>query len=171
MDNKSHDYTVVRLDHDPHSGWNILTPILVQKSATKAAEAVNLSAAPDDTGDVAFEHLKSGAIISLNSVCHEYHNTSLEELSKYLLLGLNTHGAVTTRDIEVDGAKALESSVDAAVNERHLSGETQEYPVRVRAVVLRKSGCTFDLLYIARPNVFNELLPNFDRFLRGFHAQ
>ncbi|MBI3544271.1 MAG: hypothetical protein HY075_13455 [Deltaproteobacteria bacterium] len=169
MDSKSHDYTVVRLDREKGHEWHLLSP----SSSGGQPQSSSSSPSPDDTGDLAFEHRGSGSIVSVNSVCREYRDASLEDLSKYLLLGLNTRGPVVTQDIELDGAKALESTVDAAMNQRQpSSGERkfEETPVRVRAVVLRKRSCTFDLMFVARPDVFDELLPIFNRFLKGFHA-
>lgn len=160
VDNKSHDYTVVRLDRDPSSQWRLI-------SSEPAAE----NPSSEENADVAFEHKKTGAIISLNSVCREYRDASLEELSHYLLMGLNTRGDVALRDLQIDGVKALESNVDAAMNERKPSGESGEYPVRVRTVVLRKAGCTYDLMYIARPRYFAQEASAFERFLKGFHVE
>ncbi len=173
VDNKSHDYTVVRLDRDKEHAWHILTLVAVETKANQPQSGPR-GPTPDDTGDLAFEHHASGAIISVNSVCQEYRDASLDELSKYLLLGINTRGPVLTQDIQVDGTKGLESTVEASMNQRAPSGQSQSdeaVPVRVRAIVMRKSGCTYDLLFIAKPSVYDQLSPTFDRFLKGFHAQ
>jgi hypothetical protein len=172
VDNKSHDYTVVRLDREKDREWRFLAPGR-SSSAQSGAEPTY-----DDTGDVAFEHRSTGAIISVDSVCHEYRDASLDELTHYLLLGLKTEGPVVTQPAEVDGVNALDSSVQASMNRRTPSSGTPtkagrpegETPVRVRAVVLRKNGCTFDLMYIASPEHFTEQLPTFERFLKGFHV-
>lgn len=174
VDNKSHDYTVLRLDREPGRGWRILS---IESSESKSHQPQNGSSSHSlgDTGDVAFEHQASGTIISLNSVCTEYREASLGDLSRYLLLGLNTRGPVVSEDIEVDGTKALSSTVEAYMSERSPSGSTTgrptEIPVKVRAVVLRKTGCTYDLMFVARPRYFDELAPTFERFLKEFHAE
>lgn len=157
---------VVRLDREHGEEWR---PLSAEAARGESRDPGGLPA--QDAGDLAFEHRRTGAIISMNSVCREHRDSTLEELSRNLLMGLNTQGQAATRDLEVDGSKALESTVDAGITTRRPSGETEEMPVRVRAVVLRKSGCTYDLMYIARPAVFDELSPVFDRFLKGFHAQ
>jgi hypothetical protein len=166
VDNKSHDYTVVRLDRERNQEWRVLAP----GRETGANRAQEGAPSYEDTGDVAFEHRSTGAIISVDSVCNEFHDASLDELTHYLLLGLKTEGPVVTQPTEVDGVHALESSVEAAMNRRSPSSGAKETPVRVRAVVLRKSGCTFDLMYIASPEHYDEQLPTFERFLKGFHA-
>lgn len=166
VDNRSHDYTVVRLDREPGRDWLVLSP-----GARSNRQTDDSNGSPEDTGDIAFEHSKAGAIISLNSVCHDQRDASLEELSRYLLLGLNTRGPTVTRSLELDGVKALEATVDAEMSQRQPNGGSEELPMRVRAVVLRKNGCTYDLMFIARPSAFDGLLPTFERFLKGFHAE
>lgn len=160
VDTKSHHYRVVRLDYDDSHEWRRLQ-----------------TASPDvpdtEEGDVAFEHQKTGTIISLNSVCGQTRETSLEDLSKYLLLGIDTRGPVASRELEVDGNKALESTVEATMGTRTPSAKNgaATHPVRVKAVVMRKNACTFDLMFIAQPQSFEALEPTFERFLKGFHAE
>lgn len=150
VDTKSHDYTVMHLERETDGAW--------QRIST-------------GEGDVAYEHNKSGSIVSLNSVCGQTRETSLEDLSKYLLLGIDTRGEVQTREIQVAGVNALESTVQASMGTRKPSGNgSSDRPVKLKAVVLRKGPCTYDLMYIAQPAVFNEHLPTFERFLKGFHA-
>lgn len=150
VDTKSHDYNIVRLDRESEGQWQSIST---------------------SEGDVAYEHKSSGTIISLNSVCGQTRETSLEDLSKYLLLGIDTRGQVEAREIEVAGVKALESTVEASMGTRKPSGNSaSERPVKLKAVVLRKGPCTYDLMYIAQPQVFKEHLPTFERFLKGFHA-
>ena len=156
VDNKSHDYTVLRLDRGSSQEWHTLTPSSHEES--------------QESGDLAFEHKKTGSIISINSVCQEHGDATLEELSRNLLMGLNTQGKIKTTEINIAGVAALESTLNAGMSPKNSNNESNIFPVKVRAVVLRKNGCTFDLMYIARPHFFNEILPNFDRFLRGFSA-
>jgi hypothetical protein len=178
VDNQSHDYKVVRLDRESPHEWDILTPLSrPSKSAPEAGEEVQHA---DDSGDIAFEHRESGAIISLNSVCREYRNASLEDLTENLLMGLNTTGEIQTKEIELDGTKALEAHVEASMSGRSPGNQkpskkkgkpTEDHePVRVRTVVMQKHGCTYDLMYVATPSAFEKLTPVFERFLKGFHA-
>ncbi len=146
VENKSKNYTYLRLDKSPEQQWRILSHSQEQEKE-----------------DIAYEHNHTKIIISLNSVCRNYSdNTSLDLLSKNLLRGLYQKGERQNKEIEVDGVKALESTVDT-VN----PGNTI---IRVRTVVLKKSNCTYDLLYISKPELFEKYLPDFDRFLKGFHA-
>ena len=157
VDTKSHRYTVLRLDREKSQEW--------QRLQTEDPDRP-LS----EEGDMAFEHKKTGTIVSVNSVCGQTRETSLEELSKYLLLGLNTRGPIETRELEVDSVKALESTVEAAMLSRRPGSQARQHPVRLKAVVLRKAACTYDLMYIARPDAFRKHLPVFETFLKGFHA-
>src|SRR5581483_1179944 len=76
VDNRSHDYTVVRLDRDTgakNSEWHRLVP----SSADASDDEEDIKhPKPEDVGDIAFEHGKTGSIISLNSVCREYREAS-----------------------------------------------------------------------------------------------
>lgn len=162
MDTKGHDYTVVRLDRDSDGQWHSLS------TADDADPKENTIS--QETGDVAFEHKKTGSIISLNSVCKEYREASLDELTRYLLMGLNTTGPVETRELKIDGVKALESTVNANMVARGSRRPSQSTHVRVRAAVMSKDGCTYDFMMIAQPSTFNEIAPTFERFLKGFRA-
>lgn len=158
VDTKSHHYNVVRLDRQEPQQWVRLQTEDPERPQT-------------EEGDLAFEHRKSGAIISINSVCGQTRETSLEDLSKYLLLGINTRGPVTTRELELDHAPALESTVNATMVSRRPGSQAREQPVRLSAVVTRKGTCTYDLMYIARPDEFDRQMPAFEAFLKGFHAK
>lgn len=172
VDNRSHDYTVVRLDHERDAGWHILAPEEPKSSKSQAHSGATQAPTPDDTGDLAFEHKKTGTIISVHSVCNEYRDASLEELSKYLLMGLSTRGSVSSREIELDGTKGLDSTVEAAMSSRSPGAESKsDRPVKVRTVVLKKRGCVYDLMYVAHPDEYARFEPTFERFLKGFHAE
>lgn len=178
VDNKSHDYSVVRLDHDPASEWRVLVPSH-NEANSESAQVSNLrdpnTPTSDDTGDLAFEHVNTGTIISVDSVCREYRDAPLEDLSRYLLMGLNTHGQTQTHEIDVNGIKGLDSTVEALMTSRSPSAKLDrhgdEHPVRVRAVVLKHQGCVYDLMYIAKPADFEKYATSFERFLKGFHAK
>jgi hypothetical protein len=159
VDNSSHDYTVVHLDHLKGRGWSVLPP------PPEPADKKTVSH-QHEAGDVAFLHKQSGAIISLDSVCREYRNTSLEELLKTLLLGLNTTSKWRGIETTIDGTPALITTLDAA-------NGSPEAPqtVRVRAAVLKKNGCVYDFMYVAPPDVFDEFASDFERFMKGFHVK
>lgn len=141
VDNKSHDYTVHKPDSD--QGWKKISP---ENSA--------------DGGDVAYEHAASGAVISLNTACKGSRKMSLDELTRTLFIGLRKTGPEQKRNVVVAGTPALESTVNALTNENQT--------IRIRAVVLSKGTCTYDLMYIAPPATFDATLQSFNAFLKDF---
>ncbi|MBI2606790.1 MAG: hypothetical protein HYW49_11995 [Deltaproteobacteria bacterium] len=155
VDNKSSHYSVYRLDREEGGHWR-----LIEAGARPAEDAKSASSSDQEPeqADVAFEHKMSGAIASLNSVCRPQGNATIEELSRGLFMGLPDRKTLDQRRITLDDVPALDATVE--------SGD-----IRVRAVVLKKTGCTYDLMYIAKAAVFNRSLPDFDRFLKGFHAE
>lgn len=169
VDNKAHDYEMVRLDRQSPSNWSILTPNVVEDHDT-SPRGKQTSLAIDDGGDIAFEHKLSGSIISLNTVCREYREASLEDLTNNLLLGINVRSEPKKRELLVDKTNALETIVDAIMSGRGPSGDNVERPVKVSTVVMRKSGCTYDFMLIASPSAFASTYSDFERFLKGFHA-
>lgn len=155
VDNKSTHYSVYRLDRENGDAWHLI------ESGSRAAEDPQRASPSDqepEQADIAFEHKTSGAIASLNSVCRPQKNATIEELSRSLFMGLPERKTLDQRRITLDDVPALDATVE--------SGD-----IRVRAVVLKKTGCTYDLMYIAKTAAFDQTLPDFDRFLKGFHAE
>lgn len=153
VDTKSRDYEIVRLDKQYPGYWR-----LIQDTGAGVGS---------DRSDVAFEHSKSGAIISMNSVCGPAAEHSLPALTKNLLMGLKQEGEAQTRSIKVDGVDALETTIMALPDRRADEGSR----IKVRTVVLAAGGCSYDLMYIARPQVFGKELGVYRQFLEGFHVR
>ena len=159
VDNKSDEYKVYRLDQEPSGYWSIIS------TGTKPVKDKALAAASEqepEQADYAFEHKAHGAVVSLNSVCRPQRNETLEDLSKALTMGLPNIQHISAKSTELDGAPAHDSTIETT--------DTGKPPVRIRTVVMRKSGCTYDFMYIVRSNVFDQNISDFERFLRGFHA-
>lgn len=151
VDKKSHDYDALSLDKESNSQWSLLS-----NSASSSPE----SPSGQESTDYAYEHKETKVIITLNSVCGPESETDLEKLSKNLLLGLtDSEMPVQSRHIQVDGMAALESTL-----------ELNSQKAKIQAVVTQKKGCTYDFLFIAAPQHYEKLHPEFLRFLRGFHA-
>jgi hypothetical protein len=149
VDTKSRDYQITRLDRE--GGWRVLQDIVPESG---------------DRSDVAFENEKSGAIISLNSVCGPYAERNLDAGVRNLLIGLTGGGKAEIKPTQVDGIEAREATVNAKTEDKGSAAE-----VKVHAFVLHKGGCSFDLMHIARPSRFQETEDTFERFVRGFHAR
>ncbi len=146
VDTKSRDYSVLRLDKLNDGKW----------------KAIESKASPD-SGDIAYESPSTGAIISLNSICKVEEKSSLRELSKSLLMGLKKKNDAETREYNINGLPAFESTVNAET----IDGRD----IRIRTVVLKKQRCTYDIMYLAPQNYFQTQLSVFDKFLKGFHVE
>lgn len=155
VDNKSSTYAVHRLDREPAKAWRSIHPGAAPDAGARGASS---SEQEPDQADVAFEHRSTGAVASVNSVCRPLRGATLADLAKNLFMGLPDAITVSSRETELDGVPALDSVVEWG-------------DVRVRALVLHKSGCTYDLMYIARKSAYDQSQADFERFLRGFHAE
>jgi hypothetical protein len=110
--------------------------------------------------DTAFQSNQTAAIISLNSACKQYESKqpqqSLKKLSSELFLGITDVTFLEEKELVIQGVPALETTIRG-----QLSGEDTQ----LRAVVLQKQNCVYDLMYIARPEKFEKNLRDFSRFV------
>lgn len=143
IDLKSHNYQVLRLDLEKNSSWQLIHN-------------------EKNESDIAFKQNKTGAIISVNSVCKQT-KKSLQDLMDTLLLDLNLSTKPQPQEVIIDDSQALAADVQTKT--------TDGISIMIRAIVLYKSGCTFDLLYVASQSVFKNQYLYFERFLKGFHVQ
>lgn len=143
VEEKSASYGVADLSKDPD--WT-------QLDGEKA------DIASTEVSDVAFQSRRTAAIISLNSSCRRgrEHREDLHSITNLLLLGMTDVAFRTERELQVAQTLALETTVQGKLN-----GEE----MRIRAVVLRREGCIYDLLYVARPEYFAQNERDFSQFV------
>jgi hypothetical protein len=111
--------------------------------------------------DLAFENPDTGAIISLNSLCRKYGKASLETLTDNLVRGVGERKIVKRKEIELDGAKALDTIFEGVVDGVFL---------HLRTVVMTKSDCTYDFIHVSIPKREPSSARSFDDFLASFHT-
>ncbi len=143
----------------------ITTPQVIE-SDSNIEPSNNDDAQSNDNTDLAFQSKNNSSIISLNSACRVSFSDDLSQSqaqlrakANELLLGI-TH--ITERDekmIEVQKTPALETTIQ---------GELNQESVRIRTIVLNAKGCLYDLMYIAKPEHFNESESDFKKFVLGF---
>lgn len=112
-----------------------------------------------DISDTAFQARDTGAIISINSACRTQKSPgaiSLRESSQLLVMGMTDITYEERKDIAVQNRPALETTIEGKMNAQ---------PTKIRTVVVQKNDCLFDLMYIARPEVFVRHEDEFRRFL------
>jgi hypothetical protein len=111
------------------------------------------------TADSAFRFRDDGSTISANSVCGQYQDLTLEELSKTLMFGLAEPKFEEMEKIAVDGLPGLR---------RTISGKMSETAVTVSFSILRSPQCVYDLLLVARSEAFSAHLPTYTNLVAGF---
>ena len=111
--------------------------------------------------DMAFENPDTGGIISVNSICRKYNKLSLEELTNNLLRGVGERKAISANNLELDGARALDSIFEGIVDGVKL---------QLRTVVMIKDDCTYDFIHVSVPHREKDGSKTFEAFLASFHT-
>ena len=140
--------------------WVKVTPESIARSS---GEAPNESADPtgetQGIADAAFQSKKTASIISINSVCRGDSETGrvepLRSLTRELLLGVSDISLQEEKDLVVAKKPALETTVRGKID-----GEEMV----LMAVVLQQDRCVYDLMYVSRPQHFEQGLGEFRRF-------
>ncbi len=146
-------YSILDLGQNPK--WKKL-----DTGATFSSDEMDAStdAFSSEAADDAFQHVDTGAVISLNSTCRANRKEAknLEPYLKELLLGF-TH-VVKTEDKKVTVAEheAIQRTIQGTI-----SGEK----TKIRAIVLSREHCVYDLIYIARPDKFDLHVEDFTAFV------
>ncbi len=146
-DNKSHEYTVVRPDEDKTSKWK---PLSIENNA-------------DIETDLSYQHTENNAFISLNSVCKNTSTTDLQLLTHQLLVGLPSFEKKEQKNTTVDGAEALETTVEIK--------EKKAKVTIIRTVVFKKGICTYDFMFVVDKKYFNREIVTFTQFVESFHVR
>lgn len=142
---KSGNYRVT----NPPSPWSKLKP------------GEDIDAPEAFKADLAFENPKTGAIISLNSVCRKYQESSLDSLTESLVRGIDQRETLERKDLTLDGV--------AALNTVYL-GFVDGVKLKIETVVLKKNFCTYDFIYVVIPEKEKESHFIFEQFIHSFKA-
>ena len=106
-----------------------------------------------------FESKDTRAIISFNSVCGRYQDSSLEALSQQLLGTYSDPEIVSQNPKQIDGREALITRV---------VGKLDGVEVESQFVVLRKNNCLFDFTLLRTNRFVAQDLQDFDRWIENF---
>jgi hypothetical protein len=177
VDQKSGDYRVLDLTEEPSAEWQKLDPEEANTRAETTAQGENPAGDPGqgstETTDVAYQSKRTDSIISMNTACRPSlkwedkvdvveREKHLRQFTRELLLGISDIGERQERMIRVQDLSALETTVLGK-----LSGRT----TKLRTVVLRQGQCIYDLMYIAKPSVFDQDEPAFSRFVASLRLR
>jgi hypothetical protein len=134
IDEKSENYSVMDLSRK-NPDW--------QKIASQSDDQHD-----NESTDLAYQAKSTAAIISLNSACRarvENETKDLRQLTDLLLLGISDISLREEKPLMIDGIPALETTV---------LGKMSKKQMKIRTVVVKKSKCLYDLMYISRPDSF-----------------
>lgn len=108
---------------------------------------------------VAWMHTGLGAVIDIHAQCAHQGDSSLAQYTDHLRIDWTEWVVVSQQPLRMLGRDALRTVVDA-----ELDGVRR----RNEFLVLKKSGCLFDLRYSARPDTFAAGRPAFAQVVAGF---
>lgn len=120
--------------------------------------------------DLAFRSEAEDATVAVNSRCHrDGDDVPLEALTRHLFLYFTERQPLSQRELMIDGRAALRSELLA-----RLDGVQKHFTT----YVLKKDGCVYDFMYIARVAMGDEAgaaappakRKAFDEFVQGFHT-
>jgi hypothetical protein len=107
-------------------------------------------------------HPVEDGTIASHASCADADDVPLDVLTNHLLFGLEHKQERSRRPLTLDGRAALRTRLEATLD---------GVPVALDLVVLRKDGCTHDLMLIAPPDRLSRLEPAFERFVARFEAK
>jgi len=114
--------------------------------------------------DLAFRDDAHDASVLINSRCTPSdRDAPLVALTEHLLIGTTDRAIVREETIPFDAREARHTVLSA-----RLDGVQMEYDI----FILKKDGCVFDLVYVARPDAAKGAggAAEFERFVLGFHT-
>jgi hypothetical protein len=162
VDQKSTDYGVLDLARENPAVWKKLSEAQLQPK--DAQIGTNKTAFSSEITDLAWQSQKTFGIISLNTSCREGRPTAndLKPYLRELLLGISdiTEREESTR--QVSGQEALQAIIAGK-----MAGES----TKIKALVLAKENCIYDLMYISRPERFNAHDADFNRFVSSLRLR
>ncbi len=115
--------------------------------------------APIEGADFVFENKKSGATLSVSSICERYEEASLASLAGSALSPLGFFKEKERKVLFVDGREALEVYVESKLD---------GVAVEVDLVVMRKNDCLFDFSLQSSPTITNSERQDFLKALQRF---
>ena len=110
--------------------------------------------------DRAWKSNQTGNTISYFSECSSVY-APLEQMREDALGSLPKSQLLDSKTVQQDDREALLSLME---------GKVEGIGVKMSQLVFQKNGCRYSLNYIGRQDQFAKELPNFDQFIKGFHA-
>jgi hypothetical protein len=156
VDEKSEKYSVLDLAEVAPQTWRKLDQAQLMSKDSDLGS--NSEAFSSELTDVAYQSKVNSAIISLNSSCRKGRGAvqDLRPILRELLMGMSAVEERTETPTEISGLPALAGTIAG-----RMAGEN----TKIRALVVSKGECVYDLMYISRPDRFSTHEPDFNRFV------
>lgn len=115
--------------------------------------------------DLELRHRSVPAGMLVNASCDgPAARRDLDVLARHVLIGLRDRQVLAEEPVSLNGRAGGRTLVEG----RPANGQTR---VRVEAYVLRDARCVYDLLYMAPPEAFGALHPDFLKLVQSFRTR
>ena len=109
--------------------------------------------------DVVLRDTRSTARMAVAASCPGEETGPLSSLVRHLFFGLRQVEELRQEQVVLDGAVGLDTMI---------RGSWEGATVQIRSVVIRRTGCLYDLLYVAPADTFEVHSADFDAFLKSW---
>lgn len=106
-----------------------------------------------------YQHLKTGSVLSVSSLCDRYATAPLTRLVRNPLSPLGAYKEIESQKLRIS---------DRDAEQLHVSGTLDGVKVEVLMIVLRKNECIFDFSLQATPQIQNGVKSDFLKMVKGF---
>jgi hypothetical protein len=128
-------------------------PRVAQRSASQGWRLVHR-----DDESVSYHHTGGGTMAASTS-CDDADDVPLTVLTNHILIGVEARREHSRVPLVIAGRAALRTRVDGTVD---------GVGVTLDLVVLKKDGCTYDLVLVTAPAAYAQRRPDFERFIAAF---
>ncbi len=112
--------------------------------------------------DMAYENPETGAIISLNSICRKYTDSTLQSLTNNLVRGIQNRRVIDQKIVQIDSTPGEDTTFEGVVD---------NVKINLRTVVLKKDTCTYDFIYVVIPQRERNDRAEFEKFVASFQTE
>jgi len=109
--------------------------------------------------DLAFRAEPGGQVAALFVSCEGQQVIPLRILARRLFFGIGAKQVMAQEPVSLNGTEAIHTL---------LEGRLKDADVMVSSYVAKDSDCVYDLVYVAAPTVFQDRLPEFEGFVKGW---
>ena len=115
------------------------------------------------SSDLAYQSRSKASIIAINTACRDtYRQKDLRSLAQTSFLGITEITSREEKNLMVNGQPALQTTLSGTLNQESMS---------LRTIVLKQEACFYNLMYVARPQIFPDQEMAFTRFVESFRIK